>query len=390
MNRLLLLFFVAKAFISPLSAQNLTGIWRGYFITEQYQQYRFEVQMEQNKSNMLSGVTYSYLDKSFYGKSSMTGYYTKSSESALVQEIKTLEVKMSALSHTCIQKCLLTYVKSGKEEFLEGTFTSIVEKTDTLAGYKRGDDCGGGKMYLRKVTTSDFYIEPFLRKKPDTTIINPPVTKTNTPPVKKPDTTNKTTAANKKTTTNKPPVNNKPATSKPATTTKPPATAQKNTNTNQTKTTATAKPKKDSATKAEVTIVKPNVQNNITVKPSAKLPDKLATRENDLVKTLVINSENVTVKLYDNGEIDDDTISVYLDNKLILSKQRLTASALTVSLKMDESNAVHELVMVAENLGRIPPNTSLMIVTAGDQRFEVRITSTEQKNAVVKFKYEKP
>ena len=56
---------------------------------------------------------------------------------------------------------------------------------------------------------------------------------------------------------------------------------------------------------------------------------------------------------------------------------------------MDEDNAEHELVMVAENLGEIPPNTSLMVVTAGDQRFEVRITSTEQKNAMVRFKYVK-
>ena len=95
------------------------------------------------------------------------------------------------------------------------------------------------------------------------------------------------------------------------------------------------------------------------------------------------------VKLYDTGEIDDDTISVYLDNSLVLSKQRLTAAALTIRLKMDETNPDHELTMVAENLGRIPPNTSLMIVTAGDKRFEVRITSTEQKNAVVRFRYVK-
>ena len=45
--------------------------------------------------------------------------------------------------------------------------------------------------------------------------------------------------------------------------------------------------------------------------------------------------------------------------------------------------------MVAENLGEIPPNTSLMIVKAGDKEYEVRITSTEQKNAVVKFQYVK-
>jgi hypothetical protein len=103
----------------------------------------------------------------------------------------------------------------------------------------------------------------------------------------------------------------------------------------------------------------------------------------------VVNSEEVIVKLFDNGEIDGDTISVYLDNKLILSKKLLTAKALTVNLRMDEDNSEHELVMVAENLGRIPPNTSLMIVTAGDKKFEVRITSTEQKNAMVRFRYEK-
>jgi hypothetical protein len=57
---------------------------------------------------------------------------------------------------------------------------------------------------------------------------------------------------------------------------------------------------------------------------------------------------------------------------------------------MDEDDAEHELVMVADNLGRIPPNTSLMLVSAGDKRYEVRITSNEQKNAVVRFVYRKP
>ena len=108
------------------------------------------------------------------------------------------------------------------------------------------------------------------------------------------------------------------------------------------------------------------------------------------MKALIVTSPNVTVKLFDNGEIDGDTISVYLDKRLVLSNKLLTASPLTLTIKMDEDNPNHELVMVAENLGRIPPNTSLMIVEAGDQRFEVRITSTEQKNAVVRFKYEKP
>jgi hypothetical protein len=352
-------FLPAFSFLS--SAQDITGIWRGYFITDDGDQYRFEVQMEQS-NNTLSGVTYSYREKQFYGKCTMTGNFSNSSGNALIQEIKTIEVKMSLANVACIQKCRLTYAKSGKEEFLEGTFSSVIERTDSLGGRRKGDDCGGGKMILRKVITSDFYVEPFLRKKNTPINNNPPLVKTN------PVTNNSTTK-----TTTKP----------------PPANQNKNNPANTNKNTVLVKPKTDSV-KVEVDPIQPGDKKDLTIRSNNKTPDILKKRENSLVQTLTINSENVIVKLYDNGEIDDDTISVYLDNKLILSNKRLSTAAIAINLKMDESNPEHELVMVAENLGRIPPNTSLMIVTAGEQRFEVRITSTEQKNAMVRFKYVKP
>ncbi len=353
-------FLPAFSFLS--SAQDITGIWRGYFITDDGDQYRFEIQMEQ-ANNTLSGVTYSYQDKRFYGKCTMTGNFSNSSGNALIQEIKTIEVKMSLSSSACIQKCLLTYAKSGKEEFLEGTFSSVIEKTDSLGGRRRGDDCGGGKMILRKVITSDFYVEPFLRKKNTPVNNNPPLVKTN------PTTNNSTTK-----TTTKP----------------PPANQNKNNSTSSNKNTVLIKPKTDTIKKVEVEAVQTEDKKDLTIKPNTKTQDLLRSRENNLVQTLLINSEDVLVKLYDNGEIDDDTISVYLDKKLTLSKKRLSTAPITINLKMDESNPDHELIMVAENLGRIPPNTSLMVVTAGDKRYEVRITSTEQKNAMVRFKYVKP
>jgi hypothetical protein len=75
---------------------------------------------------------------------------------------------------------------------------------------------------------------------------------------------------------------------------------------------------------------------------------------------------------------------------MVIGSKLLTASPLTVKFTLDDEDDVHELVMVAENLGSIPPNTSLMIVEAGTQRFDVRITSTEQKNAMVRFRYLQP
>jgi len=73
----------------------------------------------------------------------------------------------------------------------------------------------------------------------------------------------------------------------------------------------------------------------------------------------------------------------------VLLHRMLTDRPLVVTLHLDATNDYHEVVMVADNEGTIPPNTSLMIVKAGDKEYEVRIISTEQKNAVVKFQYAK-
>jgi hypothetical protein len=151
------------------------------------------------------------------------------------------------------------------------------------------------------------------------------------------------------------------------------------------KTTVTEKPRTDTTVKRNLS---PIVKNPVRL--PVFTPSVLKERQNELMKSLVVNNSDVTVKLYDNGEIDDDSISIYYDKKLVLAHKRLSTIPITLRLNIDDENIDHELVMVAENLGRIPPNTSLMIVEAGDQRFDVRITSTEQKNALVRFRYQKP
>lgn len=339
----LLLMFASALSVTSFS-QSLTGIWRGYFVSGNGETYKLEFQVKQGSSYSVSGVSYSYLDVRFYGKATMTGTFVKSTKTFRIREIKTVEVKNMGGSGTCIMNYDLQYSRSGNEEYLEGTFLGKQETSIRPSPYKWGD-CGGGKVFLRRVVSSEFYVEPFLRKdviKPKTNT-PPPVTKTS-PPV------------------NKPKTNNPPVTKK----TTPPNEKKIDTVSNK-----IDEPKK------------PVIVN----RPPAVIPDVLTKRQNELMKALSISSPDVTVKLYDNGEIDDDTISVYLDKKLVLSNKRLTAGPLTIKLRMDEENPDHELVMVAENLGRIPPNTSLMIVEAGEQRYEIRITSTEQKNAVVRFNY---
>jgi hypothetical protein len=103
------------------------------------------------------------------------------------------------------------------------------------------------------------------------------------------------------------------------------------------------------------------------------------------LKTIAIKNETFTVDFYDNGEIDGDTISVFFNGKLVLSNKMLTDKPITLKLNIDPDKQVNELVMYAESLGTIPPNTALMIVHDGDDRYEARIESDLGRNGTIRF-----
>jgi hypothetical protein len=114
---------------------------------------------------------------------------------------------------------------------------------------------------------------------------------------------------------------------------------------------------------------------------------KLQSREKDVVQTIPIDTGYMKIELYDNAEIDDDTVTVFLNNTLLLYKKRLTGKPLVLNVNIFP-NTEYELMMYADNLGRIPPNTSLMVITAGRKQYQLHLSSSEQKSAVVRFKYE--
>jgi hypothetical protein len=339
--------------------QDLTGIWKGYFITDGGESYRLEFQIEQNRTRTVTGVSYSYGDNiKFYGKATMTGRYTKETKSFLIQEIKTVEVK-SAGGGTCIMNYRFSYSKSGSEEYLEGSYLGKSEDRTNPKNNGVWGDCGGGRVFLRRVKKSDFYVEPFLRNKQATnkedSVAKKPAAK---PPAKTPVKPDRRPSVTTRKPVAKPSVTNKPA----------------------------GKDKTDTVRRKVQDII---VSEKPVEKPRINIPVTTRSRKNELVQTLNVTSEEIKVRLYDNGEVDDDTISVYMDGKPLVTSQRLSTVPISLTVKMDPDNPEHTLVMVAENMGRIPPNTSLMIVQDGDKRYQVSITSTEQKNAMVRFRYQK-
>ena len=128
--------------------------------------------------------------------------------------------------------------------------------------------------------------------------------------------------------------------------------------------------------------------NNKTIKadviPVPKAASEIATRKIETIQSVEIKNDSLLLTLYDNGEIDGDTVSVLMNGKVIMPMQGLTANGIskTIYLTPEMGDSI-VLIMYAENLGSIPPNTGLLIVHDGEARHEIRFTGDLQKNSAI-------
>ena len=146
----------------------------------------------------------------------------------------------------------------------------------------------------------------------------------------------------------------------------------------------------------KVVIEKPSVvataDVNLSTEPKTVTAENLPTvdillekRISNLVRQIEVVNDSVQVSFYDNGEIDGDSITVSYNNKIITQHLLLTANGKTFTIKVEPAPAQNELIMYAENLGSIPPNTAIMIIYDGKARYEVNISSNNESNGKVSF-----
>ncbi|MGZ8544947.1 MAG: hypothetical protein ACXWV0_06600 [Flavisolibacter sp.] len=108
------------------------------------------------------------------------------------------------------------------------------------------------------------------------------------------------------------------------------------------------------------------------------------------IQEIRVDTGIVRLDFYDNAQIDGDSITVTLNNQVLVSNKRLGLKPVTMEIKVSLDNPEQEVTMVAENLGTIPPNTALLIVTAGAKKYQLFLASNGKKNAQVRFIYERP
>ncbi len=130
------------------------------------------------------------------------------------------------------------------------------------------------------------------------------------------------------------------------------------------------------------TAIQRKVVNYVTEK-------EFTERKTEIVQEIEVESDSLRISLYDNGEIDGDMISLFYNKELVLNNQKLTHKSIRMNIVLDSTKEYNEMAMFAENLGLIPPNTALLIVEDGKNRFEIRVSSNLEKSGTIRIRRKK-
>lgn len=346
-----LVLLVFACLVNSSFSQKINGQWRGFFNDNNNNiellggntEYVLELDI---KGENVSGTSYTYFEnRRYFVICNLNGTYNSKTKKIVVNETERVKGLTPPDWIDCLQTHILYYQKQEGKEVLTGDW-----KTSPYNPNKTGGGCGWGATTLsRRVLNNTFTFNKQNR----------------TPGTKNPVTKNIPSFKDKNKITPPPTVKTQPKITKPVA---PPLV------------------KNDSPAKKET------AKTETPVFPDKKPDEKIVAadkpfekRSANVLKTIEIEKETFRVDLYDNGDIDGDTISLFFNGKLLLAHKRLSDKAISLSLSADQAKDINELVMYAENLGSIPPNTALMVVTDGDSRYEVRISSDLQKSGTIRF-----
>ena len=131
--------------------------------------------------------------------------------------------------------------------------------------------------------------------------------------------------------------------------------------------------------------IKPLPPDTITVTAS-KNEDAIAKtytqRRQNITDTITVPLEDVRIELYDNAEIDGDSVTVYINDRPVLVQRSLGTNPIVTNVQLMKGKE-YKVSLFADNLGAIPPNTALMVIISGSLRKYVFLSADYGTNAGV-------
>ena len=327
----------------------ITGVWKG-----RINRQKVEVKIIQ-KGDSLTGTSYYYESASHYRRYSIKGYFDPSTNEAVWWDDQLLEEKAGRLSVSSPGKIPLLAradfnCPGGGKMMLDGKVVRRDDERDTR-----------GEVHMDKEGTTafadewDYVIDNYTVGGNDPELIDSIAALASQPPPA-------------------PPVMQAPVKQSPPVKTAPVEVRKE----------PAPESKPESKPEPKPVTVLPAAQPVPVITPPT-IEEKFVSRQKSFIKEIPVAGDSIELRFYDNAEIDGDSISLFLNDKLLYQHIRLAAGAWTIKLAVSELASTNELVMVAENMGSIPPNTSYMVAIVNGQKLDAYLASTEGSSAMIRL-----
>jgi len=114
------------------------------------------------------------------------------------------------------------------------------------------------------------------------------------------------------------------------------------------------------------------------------VPTSFLARENYILGTVYVANRNVTLSIWDHGQIDGDIVSIYVNDNLIIDTWELNGpdNKYEVDLKLDY-NGYNYVLLYAHNEGDIPPNTVSIAIDDGISKDDFILESDLEINGTI-------
>lgn len=348
----------------PIKAQSLIGNWVGYFSVSSNlgeKTYPYEINIVEVNNQQIVAKTITTFPNQNIVIASAKGNFSTKNQLLNIEETKFDQLRIELGVQTCLMNNLLIYQKNNGRETLEGTFMS----KNSIGG----NDCGTGKIYLTKDLT-------FVKNKLPLNKIKSPVKEIKVTKVilKSKDSVHNINIVQSIS-------NTKIASSTEATSNSSLLIFPSESNKFQNNSIVAIPVKKqEDATPIITKQIKSNHEHMI-------VPWVLISRENFFVKKITTNSKTISFDVFDNGTIDNDTVSIYDNKKLLVDMNKLSYNPIHFDLIFSDNIKSHEIIVVANNLGTVPPNTALIKYKDAKFNEEVFINTDFSKNAKIIIEY---
>lgn len=117
-------------------------------------------------------------------------------------------------------------------------------------------------------------------------------------------------------------------------------------------------------------------------------PPEIKTENIQVVNTKVIKvkSRKLVIKVWDHNKIDGDIVSLKLDDKWLLTNYTLRREPKVLEYTLTGFKC--DLVLYANNLGTVPPNTATIEIDDGHQKQPIKLESDMNTSEAVTLQYE--